>query len=152
MKIDLTKLPVWEAIAGFLVLSLVVTFFFAFRLDDDKEDGEEAAPETPAGTPVPDGSTIAMSMQDNFFEPADLLVAAGATLSFDITNDGTAIHNMNIAGPGGSYSDGNTVSDPDSIDSGETATLEWTAPAEPGEVDFQCDFHPGQMSGTITVQ
>jgi plastocyanin len=155
MKLDMTKLPVWEGIAGFLVLSLAVTFFFAFRATDDDgaADGEPAASETPAGTPIPDGATIAMSMQDNFFEPADLLVEAGAGVTFDISNDGAAIHNMHIAGAGGGFGgEGNVVSDPENVGGGDTATLEWTAPEEAGQIDFQCDFHPGQMSGTITVQ
>jgi cytochrome c peroxidase len=153
MKLDLTKLPVWEGIAGFLVLSLAVTFYFAYQVGDDDEASGEPAQETPAGTPAPDGSTIAMSMQDNFFEPDSLLCAAGAGVSFDITNDGTAIHNMRIAGPDGSYnSDDDAVSDPDTVSAGDTATIEWQAPDEAGEIDFQCDFHPGQMSGTITVQ
>jgi plastocyanin len=154
MKIDLSKLPVWEAIAGFLVISLAVTFFFAFRIDnDDEEANGEPAEETPAGTPIADGSTIAMSMRDNLFDPRDLLVAAGAAVTFDITNDGAAVHNMHIAGPGGDYGgEGSVVSDPETVNGGDTATLSWTAPAEPGEVDFQCDFHPGQMAGVITVQ
>jgi plastocyanin len=30
--------------------------------------------------------------------------------------------------------------------------LDWTAPDEPGEVPFQCDFHPTDMLGIITVE
>jgi plastocyanin len=154
MKLDLTKLPVWEGVAGFLVLALAVTFYFAFQAtDDDEASGEPTETEAPAGTPIPDGSTIAMSMQDNFFEPADLLVAAGAAVTFDITNEGVSIHNMRIAGADGSYnSDDDAVSDPETVNAGGAATLEWTAPEEAGQIDFQCDFHPGQMAGTITVE
>jgi plastocyanin len=154
MKLDLTKLPVWEGIAGFLVLSLVVTFFFAYRIDNDNAAGDEpTASETPAGTPAPDGSTIAVSLVDNAFEPENILIAAGAGVTFDITNDGNAIHNLRVAGPDGSYnSDDDAVSDPDQVRGGDPATLEWEAPAEAGEIDFRCDFHPTVMTGTITVQ
>ena len=150
MKIDLAKLPIGEAVIGFLVISLVVTFVFAFPAIDNDDD-DSGAEETPApsgttdGTPAPGGNEIVMG--DNFFEPTELTVTAGETVTFNLTNEGAAIHNMLIVGP-----DGDVVSDPDTIRGGDTATLEWTAPAEPGEVPFHCEFHATQMTGTITVQ
>jgi hypothetical protein len=44
MKLDLTKLPVWEGVAGFLILSLAVTFYFAFQATDDDEVNGEPSP------------------------------------------------------------------------------------------------------------
>ena len=35
---------------------------------------------------------------------------------------------------------------------GDTGTLTFTAPDEPGEIQFRCDFHPDVMTGTITVE
>jgi plastocyanin len=35
---------------------------------------------------------------------------------------------------------------------GKTGTFEWTAPAVPGKYNFQCDIHPQQMTGVVTVQ
>jgi plastocyanin len=152
MKVDLSKLPVGEAIIGFLIIALAITFLLAFQAIDDDDGGDAAAGEvTPAptedgeGTPPPGGTEVVMG--DNFFEPAELTVPAGETVTFSLTNEGSAIHNMRIDDPAGEV-----ISDPDTIRGGETATLEWTAPSEPGEVPFLCEFHATQMTGTITVQ
>jgi plastocyanin len=145
MKIDLSRLPVLEGLIGFFIVVLIITFAGAFAATggDGDEGGEEpGAAATPAGTPAPDGSTVAVGLGDNFFDPDSYLVAAGATVTFEITNEGNTIHNMHIE---------DVVSDPDAIDGGASGTLQWTAPAEAGEVEFQCDFHPG-MTGTVIVQ
>jgi plastocyanin len=42
------------------------------------------------------------------------------------------------------------VSDPDAIPPGATATLETTID-EAGTFNFRCDFHPVDMTGTLTV-
>ena len=84
----------------------------------------------------------------------DKAVKAAASVTFDLKNEGVAIHNMRIAGPDGSYNtDDDAVSDPQLVNAGEAATLAWTAPAQPGEMKFQCDFHVSVgMVGTITVE
>jgi plastocyanin len=161
MKIDLTKLPVGEAVIGFLVIATIVTFALAFsQVDGDVEGGaEETVTEAPTATPG-DGETppqggneIAVSMGDNFFDPEEISVAAGADLTFAITNDGSAIHNMRVAGADNEYdSDDDAVSDPDIVTSGDSATLTWTAPDSAGVIDFRCDFHPTDMVGKIIVE
>jgi hypothetical protein len=37
------------------------------------------------------------------------------------------------------------------VGSSDSATVTFTAPAEPGSFDFFCKFHPDQMKGTISV-
>ena len=97
-------------------------------------------------------------MRDNSFDPDELTVRAGSTVTFDITNEGRAIHNLHLAGPGGDYTEdfcdgsGDPCSDPNRVPGGTTATLTWEVPPSPGEVDFRCDFHPQQMTGTITIE
>lgn len=112
--------------------------------------------EAPAGneTPPTDGSvTFEVSIGDNFFEPKEFTVRPGQTVTFNLTNNGAAIHNMHIAGPDGRYdTDDDAVSDPEMLNPGETATLEWTAPDEPGDIVFRCDFHPIEQTGTISIQ
>ena len=94
-----------------------------------------------------------VSLNDTFFEPNEFTAGAGQLVTFDIINDGALIHNMHIAGPDGEYGTADDiVSTPDLVSPGETAVLEWTAPEEPGIINFRCDFHPGVMVGTITVQ
>ena len=97
--------------------------------------------------------SFGVTMTENKFDPTEFTVAAGSTVTFNLANDGAAIHNMRIAGEDAKYnSDDDTVSDPDLVNGGETATLAWTAPDSPGEINFQCDIHPTDMLGLITVE
>ncbi len=158
MKFDITKLPVGEMMIGFLILALAITFVGAFAATGGDDGGEPAVSETPAGSPTAGptgggGGNIAITMTDNKFDPDAVTVAAGDSVTFDLTNKGVAIHNMRIAGPDGSYNTGDdAVSDPQLVTGGGTATLSWQAPGSAGEIIFQCDFHPTDMKGTITVQ
>ena len=165
MKLDLTKLPVGEMLIGFLLAALAVTFVGAF-IATDSGGGDEAAPAsaTPATTSSPGqspspGAGLVVSMKDNKYEPSELTVAAGSTVTINLTNDGAATHNMHIAGEGSKFSvpfcepgGAEACSDPNAVPAGEKATLTWTAPAAPGTINFRCDFHITEMRGTITVQ
>lgn len=119
----------------------------------DDDDGGNA---TPSATQGGNGSgkdvTFDVSMGDNMFDPEGFTVAPGAEVTFNLTNDGVAVHNMHIADKDGKYSSDDGVSDPDLVNAGDTATLEWTAPDAPGEIKFQCDIHPTDMRGVITVK
>lgn len=162
MKIDMTKLPVLEGIILFLLIVLGVAFAGAFINVSDDDDGgvvddDAVAAETPVdtgdGNGVPSDGDIIVSMGDNFFDSDDITVAAGASVTFQLTNDGAAVHNMRIAGADDEYiTDDDTVSDPGVFSAGDAGTLVWTAPDSPGELLFRCDFHPTVMTGTITVQ
>jgi plastocyanin len=164
---DITKLPIIEGVVGFLIVVIIITFVGAFSATGGGAEGGEVSPPPPdetAGpdeTPPPDGNgdgPIEMVMQDNSFDPEDLTVKAGGPVTFNLTNEGSATHNMHIAGPDGDYSEdfcrggGDPCSDPNSVGAGDSATLTWEVPASPGEVDFRCDFHPQDMTGTITVE
>jgi len=142
-----------------LALSALLVLSFACGGDDDDDSGgddDTAAATTPADDGNGGGGEAVefdVSMTDNLFTPTEFSVSAGAAVTFNLTNDGAAIHNMRIAGPDGEYNtDDDAVSDPDIVTGGSTATLEWTAPEEAGEIIFQCDFHPTDMLGTITVE
>jgi plastocyanin len=139
-----------------LALSALLVLSFACGGDDDDDSGGDDET-TAATTPAEDGNggevEFDVVMTDNAFTPTEFTVAAGAVVTFNLSNDGAAIHNMRIAGEDGEYnSDDDAVSDPDIVTGGGTATLEWTAPDEASEIDFQCDFHPTDMLGTITVE
>jgi plastocyanin len=143
-----------------LTLGLLALTMMAFTLacggdDDDDGGGSTTAPATTQAGNGGNGEevTFDVSMKDNLFDPAEFTVPAGAKVTFNLTNDGAAIHNMRIAGEDGDYNTGDdAVSDPDLVSAGGTATLEWTAPNESGEILFQCDLHPTDMVGTITVE
>src|SRR3990172_492401 len=151
MKLDITKLPLGEALIGFVLFAVVLPFVlaFAFPTESGLKDTTVAGSPTPEASPTPQGTPTgspgaggAVSMKDNLFEPVDLTVKVGESVTINLTNDGVAIHNMRIAGADGQYNtDDDAVSDPQLVNAGATATLSWTAPGQPGEVKFQCDFH-----------
>jgi len=160
MKLDLTKLPVAEAIIGFLIAALAVTFVLAFGAvngGDEEQIVEPSPSASPGGSPSPGGGPEVV-MRDNSFAPNELTVKSGATVTIQLKNEGSAIHNMHIAGSDG-YSGGfcapgggDPCSDPNTVSGGQTAALAWAVPAQPGKVDFRCDFHPQEMTGTITIE
>jgi len=108
---------------------------------------------TPTPTATAEAGAIGVSMGDSFFAPKQITVEAGQTVTFDLVNDGVLPHNMRIAGPDGKYNTSDDiVSAPDIVLGEQSATLQWQAAASPGSIPFQCDIHPGIMSGTITVR
>ncbi len=123
-------------------------------------DGDGGSRETPADDADNAGPvSFDISMGDtlepavtNFFELNEFTVSPGQEVTFNITNDGIAIHNMRVDGGDKEYDTGDdTVSDPELFQVGDAGTLVWTAPDEAGEIIFRCDFHPIDMVGTITV-
>ena len=92
-------------------------------------------------------------MGDNFYEPHEFTVKAGQKLTFQLKNEGAAIHNMRVSGADKKYNtEDDAVSDPTQIPSGGTGTLEWTAPDKAGEIKLQCEFHPTDSTGIINVE
>jgi plastocyanin len=155
-------IPGWQIASIGMLAAVLLTGGALFAvIDEDEGQATEGTP-TPAAAASPTaqpspgtpGAGIAVSMQDNFFEPAELTVKAGESVTIDLTNDGVAVHNMRIAGADGNYNtDDDAVSDPQLVTAGGTAVVNWTAPGTPGEVKFQCDFHVSLgMVGTITVE
>ena len=108
MKLDITKLPVIEGTIAFFIVVIIVTFIGAFSAtgggaEDEATSGSPPPRETPqdGGTPAPTGDAsgpIEVVMQDNTFDPDEITVPAGTSVTFTLTNEGSAIHNMHIAG------------------------------------------------------
>jgi plastocyanin len=159
----LTRTASWRrttrlAIAGGATALLILSV--ACGGSDDDEDVDDDGQTAAATTPADDGGggdgkplTVDMIMGDNLFDPKELTVPAGASVTINLTNEGAAIHNLRIAGEDGEYNtDDDGVSDPDLVSGGGEAVAEWTAPDQPGEIPFLCDFHPTDMVGTITVE
>jgi plastocyanin len=157
------RAPGWQIAGVFILVGAVLAggTIWAVSEEDDTAAEEPAASATPSGespngSPAPTGGasgTLAVTMTDNKFDPAEFTVRAGDDVTFELSNEGVAIHNMRIAGEDGTYNtNDDTQSDPNLITGGGSATLEWTAPDAAGEIIFQCDFHPTDMKGTITVE
>ena len=100
---------------------------------------------------------------DNFFEfqgeqaPA-ISVSAGEAVTWDLANEGVAVHNLHFAGADNSYdvsfceSDGDEpCSDANILQGQETGTVSFQFD-EPGTYEFRCDFHPTDMVGTVVVE
>ncbi|MEE8347604.1 MAG: plastocyanin/azurin family copper-binding protein [Dehalococcoidia bacterium] len=150
-------------IAAVAVAVLVGGATFALVDDDGGEPagavGEPDASPAADASPAPDGATggLAMSMGDNFFDfqgeqAPTIEVTAGEETTFDLTNDGIAIHNMRIAGVDNEYNtDDDFVSDPNLFLSGDAGTITSDID-QPGTYIFRCDFHPIEMTGTLEVR
>ena len=149
------------------VLAVVALSFAAIACggDDDEGNGGDngGATDEPAATTPADGDgdggnggggevDFDVSMTDNVYDPAEFTVAPGDEVTFNLTNDGTAIHNMRVAGADNEYNTDDDATSDLTVAAGATSEVEWTAPDEPGVYDFQCDFHLPDMAGTITVE
>lgn len=91
-------------------------------------------------------TTVKVTTKDNSFSPNRITVAAGKEITFELNNEGSAIHNMNVKMDGK-----DTISNPDAIKAGQTGKLVATF-SKAGTYDFKCDFHPAEMTGKITVK
>ena len=90
------------------------------------------------------GGGVEVSMQNIQFDPSDITVKAGETITF--TNDESVPHDVHKqSGPGGDFSSG-----PDGgMQQGDTFELKLD---QPGKYDFVCHVHAPGMAGTITVK
>lgn len=119
---------------------------------DDKEEGGAASTVTSTkatATPSNEGKaqTVKVTMKDNFFEPKEISVDEG-TVTFELKNEGTAIHNMHILSKA---AEGKDYMSKTTIEGG--ASDKFTATfTKSGSIKFQCDFHLPDMVGTITVK
>ena len=153
MKLDVTKLPLGEALIGFVFAAVAITFVLAFALSSDAgiedvepEDGDAVAEETPADG---DGSVVEIAMIPTIkFDTVDITVPAGqpVTLTADNVDPGIP-HNWAV------YTDDSAseliAGTPICADCTETISFE---PPPPGVYFFRCDVHPTQMVGTFVVQ
>ncbi|OWY61624.1 hypothetical protein B7486_62795, partial [cyanobacterium TDX16] len=107
--------------------------------DDSAGSGTEDSVEGGAGGESADsGSSTgdAVAIVDFTFDPGDLTVPAGTTVTF--TNEDGADHTA--TGEDGSF-------DTDVLEEGDAAEVTFD---EPGEISYFCDIH-NYMTGTITV-
>ena len=168
MKLDVTKLPLGEALIAFVLAAVVVTFILAFTLPsgagiEGEAEGDDAVAEETATNGGTTGGDIAVSMGDNFFEldgqrEPDIAVPLGEQTTIDLTNDGSAVHNLHIAGADNEYGNAfcetggdEPCSDPNLFAGGDTGSITFSFD-DPGIFVFRCDFHPTEMTGTITVE
>jgi plastocyanin/heme-degrading monooxygenase HmoA len=154
------RIPRWQwmavAVVGFGSLAIGGTVAAVYD-EEHKEEAhvEPTPPPDGGGTPVAPGVPV-IEMQDNSFDQTSLTITAGQEVVIPVNNNGTAIHNVNVAVSGSFASEEPCnegepgCSDPDSIRGGQSGTVTLNLAA--GTYDFRCDFHIDEMSGTITAQ
>jgi len=112
--------------------------------DDDGGGGGGGASQTeePAGDGGGGGTQV--SMKNIQFDPKDVTVDAGETITF--TNDEAVAHDVHkTSGPGKDFASGPTAG----MQEGDTFELTLD---QPGKYDYVCDVHAPGMAGTITVK
>jgi len=127
-----------------LALGLVVTGCGGDD-DDDGGGGGGGASQTeePAGDGGGGGGTQ-VSMQNIQFDPKDVTVNAGDTITF--TNDEAVAHDVHkTSGPGKDFASGPTGG----MQEGDTFELTLD---QAGKYEYVCDVHAPGMAGTITVK
>ena len=144
-----------------LLLSLSALLALSYACGDDDDAGDRSPAPTRTGDSG-DGAggdgqgadqEFELTMGDNSFEPTEFTVGGGNTITLRISNSGTQIHNVRLAGADNEYiTEDDALSLPTLVYGDEAATLDWTAPGPGGTFDFRCDFHPAAMVGKITVE
>jgi plastocyanin len=133
-----------------LIACLAVGLLVAGCGDDDDDGGggdggaatqEEQPAQTSDGGGGGGGAQV--SMQNIQFEPADLTINAGETVTW--TNDEAVPHDVDGSGPGGDFSSGPEGG----MNEGDTYDFTFD---EPGTYDYVCRVHAPGMAGTVTVR
>ena len=103
---------------------------------------------TPTPVPTATGDAIEVEAEDFTFKTTQISVAIGAHLVIEFKNRDESIpHNFAVYESAG----GAAIFQGEVVTGKTDTTYEFDAPAEPGSYPFQCDVHPGQMSGTLQV-
>lgn len=94
------------------------------------------------------GGGITLVATDNKFDQTALTVKANEAATVTFQNKGSALHNWHVLGV--QDTSGKEVKG-ELIGGGKSETITFTI-AKPGTYDYQCDVHPVEMKGKLTVQ
>jgi len=92
-----------------------------------------------SATTAAKGETIDLVATNFQFDKTTLTATAGQPVTFKVTNNGTVEHNLTIK-------DLKVNKD---VEAGESAQQTVTPAA--GTYEYHCEYHPTQMTGTLTV-
>ena len=129
------------------LLAIVAALALAACGGDDDDDGEEATEAATQTAPAGGGGeTVDMSFTDFALNPAQVTVAPGE-VTFNLTNDGQAPHNLEVEGPSGE-----AELDQD-LEAGQSGQLTVDL-SQPGTYEMYCpvgNHRQMGMEGEITV-
>ncbi len=92
-------------------------------------------------------TSFTMTATDNAFSMKEMTVPAGAEITFVFDNKGAAVHNWHVLNVKGA--DGQDIATK-LLPGGQQETLKF-AISQPGTYNYQCDVHPTEMVGKLTV-
>lgn len=127
-------------IGGFMIGAGLTVF--------QKSSNAVAAPSTAVAGPTQAPGTFNVAATDNKFDNTSLNAPAGQEITVNFKNNGKVPHNIDFMDKKG----GTTVSKADITSGGGSATIKFTPPAGATTLYFQCDVHPDQMFGTLTIK
>ena len=123
-------------IAAFAFLAAIFAVGLAARAIEEAEDSTGGSGATPASG----GEAVPVSLAEVSITPGEVEVPAGAVLN--VSNEGTAVHNLSVDGVASEM-----------VDAGATTELDLGS-LTPGTYTMKCDV-PGHadagMTGTLTV-
>jgi amicyanin len=120
----------------FACLALVVVAAGCGGDDDSGDGGSADTAEQPA--PAADGGSAEVSMKDIKFDPSEVTIKAGDTVTW--TNDDSVGHDVT----GDDFKSG----EPGALQNGDTFEHKFD---KAGTFDYVCTVHPG-MKGSVVVQ
>ncbi len=105
-------------------------------------------------------TTLNVTTTEFAFNPANVTVPAGGSVSITLNNTGTVEHTWVILKQGVNVTtatglDPNSIYFTSKVEPGKTATFTFTAPATAGDYEIICDLPghlEGGMKGTLTVK
>ncbi len=115
------------------VISAVLALVLAASACSSDDSGGGGDTGTPAGS----DSGLAITAEDFQFSPSSLTVPSGES-TITVTNEGEVEHSFTL--------DDDSASE--DVEAGETVSVTVDITQDAG---FHCEYHPDQMTGTLTV-
>ncbi len=154
-----------RAVAGFFALAFLVVGCGGGGHDHGAMTSDGAAPASVGepGDPADADRTVEVQTTDSLkFDPASIEVAAGATITFVVTNDTSVPHEFVLGDEAYQDSHGDAMANEEmnhegnavTLEPGDTQELTWTF-SDAGEVIYACHVaghYASGMRGTISVE
>jgi plastocyanin len=137
----------WSAIAILAVAASIGIAACGGDDDDDESAGTTATTEETTAAGGGGGETVKVSATDFKFDPSDPTVAPGE-VTFDVTNDGKTLHNLEVEGPSGE------AELPEDLQPGDSGSFAVDL-SESGTYKFYCPVGNHEelgMVGEVTVE
>lgn len=140
----------WPELAAVVLYPLLIGIAVAQTgfLSEEEASGTGGGGEPAA--PAGGGTTIVA--QNTAWDVEEIIVGAGEEYTGTLENEDSVVHNIAF------YESEEETSNPaaafytsDDAEAGATIEFSVTAPDEPGEYPFLCDYHPTTMTGTLVV-